>query len=200
MAGMSDPGKGPRFLTLTDVAEVLNTSSAQVYALVRRGDLAAIKIGGRGQWRVEASELEAYIQRMYAEARTFIDEFNRQDNRQVRGIAPETEKELERYSWPGNVRELRNVIQRAVVLSGTGLITNEHLPDNVLRSVTPAASVPAASVTPIREMERDLILRALEETNQDKRKAAQLLGISLKTLYNKLAKYGIQAVKSARLT
>ena len=63
-----------RFLTLTDVAEVLNTSSAQVYALVRRGDLVAIKIGGRGQWRVEASELEAYIQRMYAEARTFIDQ------------------------------------------------------------------------------------------------------------------------------
>ena len=133
-------------------------------------------------------------------ARTFIDEFNRQDNRQVRGLAPDTEKELERYGWPGNVRELRNVIQRAVVLSGTGLIGSEHLPDNVLRGVTPAATAAAASVTPIREMERDLILRALEETGQDKRTAAQLLGISLKTLYNKLAKYGIQAVKSARLT
>ena len=59
----------PRFLTLADVAEVLSTSSAQVYALVRRGDLPAIKIGGRGQWRVEASELEDYIQRMYAETR-----------------------------------------------------------------------------------------------------------------------------------
>jgi len=64
----------PRFLTLADVAEVLNTSSAQVYALVRRGDLPAIKIGGRGQWRVESSELEQYIQRMYAETRTFLDE------------------------------------------------------------------------------------------------------------------------------
>ena len=64
----------PRFLTLADVAEVLNTSSAQVYALVRRGDLPAIKIGGRGQWRVESSELEQYIQRMYAETRTFLDQ------------------------------------------------------------------------------------------------------------------------------
>jgi excisionase family DNA binding protein len=63
----------PRFLTLADVAEVLNTSSAQVYALVRRGDLPAIKIGGRGQWRVESSELEDYIQRMYAETRSFVD-------------------------------------------------------------------------------------------------------------------------------
>ena len=64
----------PRFLTLADVAEILSTSSAQVYALVRRGDLAAIKIGGRGQWRVEASQLEAYIERMYDEARTFVDQ------------------------------------------------------------------------------------------------------------------------------
>jgi excisionase family DNA binding protein len=64
----------PRFLQLADVAEILNTSSAQVYALVRRGDLVAIKIGGRGQWRVEASELEKYIERMYDEAKRFVDE------------------------------------------------------------------------------------------------------------------------------
>jgi excisionase family DNA binding protein len=56
------------------VAEILNTSSAQVYALVRRRELKALKIGGRGQWRVEASELEAFIQRMYDQTDTFIDE------------------------------------------------------------------------------------------------------------------------------
>ena len=64
----------PRFLQLADVAEILNTSSAQVYALVRRGELPAIKIGGRGQWRVEASELEGYIQRAYAQPREFVEE------------------------------------------------------------------------------------------------------------------------------
>jgi excisionase family DNA binding protein len=62
----------PRFLQLADVAEVLNISGAQVYALVRRQDLKAIKVGGRGQWRVEASELEAYIQRAYADADRFV--------------------------------------------------------------------------------------------------------------------------------
>lgn len=62
----------PRFLQLADVAEVLNISAAQAYALVRSGELPAIKIGGRGQWRVEASELEAYIQRLYAETRQFV--------------------------------------------------------------------------------------------------------------------------------
>lgn len=64
----------PRFLTLADVAEVLNTSSAQVYALVRRGELPAIKIGGRGQWRVEASVLETFIEQMYAETKAFVDD------------------------------------------------------------------------------------------------------------------------------
>ncbi|HET6920362.1 MAG TPA: helix-turn-helix domain-containing protein [Jiangellaceae bacterium] len=63
---------GPRFLQLADVAEVLNISAAQAYALVRSGDLPAIKIGGRGQWRVEASVLEEYIQRMYAQTRDFV--------------------------------------------------------------------------------------------------------------------------------
>jgi excisionase family DNA binding protein len=61
-----------RFLKLADVAEILNTSSNQVYALVRNGDLPAIKIGGRGQWRVEESVLEDYIARMYQQTREFI--------------------------------------------------------------------------------------------------------------------------------
>jgi excisionase family DNA binding protein len=59
----------PRFLTLDDVAEVLNVSWSQAYALVRRKELIAIQIGGRGQWRVEVDELERFIQQKYAEAR-----------------------------------------------------------------------------------------------------------------------------------
>lgn len=65
MGLMGPSEREPRFLTLNDVAEILATSTAQVYALVRRGELRALKIGGRGQWRVESVELEAFIQRMY---------------------------------------------------------------------------------------------------------------------------------------
>ncbi len=61
-----------RFLQLTEVSEVLNISSAQAYALVRSGELPAIKVGGRGQWRVETTELETYIQRMYSETKQFV--------------------------------------------------------------------------------------------------------------------------------
>lgn len=62
-----------RFLQLADVAEVLNISSSQTYALVRNGDLPAIKIGGRGQWRVERSVLEDYIQQAYTQTRAFVE-------------------------------------------------------------------------------------------------------------------------------
>jgi excisionase family DNA binding protein len=70
-----------RFLTLADVAEVLNVSASQVYALVRSGDLRGIKIGGRGQWRVEESELERFIAERYQETERFITEhpFTRAD-------------------------------------------------------------------------------------------------------------------------
>jgi excisionase family DNA binding protein len=61
-----------RFLTLADVADVLNISASQTYALVRNGDLEAIKIGGRGQWRVERDKLESFIARMYDQTRSFV--------------------------------------------------------------------------------------------------------------------------------
>ncbi len=63
----------PRFYTLTEVAEVLNTSSAQVYAMVRRGELPAIKIGGRGQWRVEIDKLEEFIRNAYEATEEYVE-------------------------------------------------------------------------------------------------------------------------------
>ncbi len=65
---MSEPSVPARFLTLQQVGDELNVSRAQVYALVRDRSLLAVKIGGRGQWRVERSQLEAYITRLYQEA------------------------------------------------------------------------------------------------------------------------------------
>ena len=72
MMTSAGPGGHPRFLQLADVAEILNISAAQAYALVRNGSLPAIKVGGRGQWRVETAELEAYIKRAYDETRQFV--------------------------------------------------------------------------------------------------------------------------------
>jgi excisionase family DNA binding protein len=68
-ARVGESNMPPRFITLADVEEVLNITSTQAYALVRSGDLPAIQVGGRGQWRIESSELEAYIQRQYEATR-----------------------------------------------------------------------------------------------------------------------------------
>ena len=86
---------GPRFLTLTDVAEILQTSNAQVYALVRRGELPAIRIGGRGQWRVEDSRLEDYISRMYDDTRTYVDTHPFSDTEPPAGHEPDLPIESE---------------------------------------------------------------------------------------------------------
>ena len=63
-----------RFLTLADVAEVLNVSASQTYALVRSGELRAIKVGGRGQWRIEQTELDRFITAQYEQTAKFIEE------------------------------------------------------------------------------------------------------------------------------
>ncbi len=68
----NDVGMAARFLTLSDVAELLNIAPAQVYTLVRTGELAAIKIGARGQWRVEDRALEDYITALYSSTAEFV--------------------------------------------------------------------------------------------------------------------------------
>jgi DNA-binding NtrC family response regulator len=128
----------------------------------------------------------------------FIEEFNAQDKRSVVGLMPEAEEALARYAWPGNVRELRNAIQRAVVLASQGAIGPEHLPPVVLGD-TPRAVRPSESsqVVPLRDLEREMIMRALEEAKYHKPQAAAMLGISLKTLYNKLARFGLSPKRAA---
>ena len=128
-------------------------------------------------------------------ARTFVEEFTGDEHRRVRGLAPDAEQVLLEHSWPGNVRELRNVIQRAVVLGQEGLLTAEHVTPALL-AVPRSVSARAAGATGrIRDMERQLIVDTLERVHHDKTRAAVELGISLKTLYNKIARYRIRAGK-----
>jgi len=97
---------GRRFLQLADVAEVLNTSAAQVYALVRSGELPAIKIGGRGQWRVEARELEDYIARMYQQTREFVTthQFGRPSDEQADPGSTDPDESFDEAAGGGSAR------------------------------------------------------------------------------------------------
>jgi DNA-binding NtrC family response regulator len=119
-----------------------------------------------------------------------LDEFNARDRRNVKAVTPEAMRMLEMYDWPGNVRELRNVIERATILARGEFIEPAHLP----RFGAPPRSVelPSASgvtIVPgmtVDEAERKLIIATLEAAGNNKTRAAEMLGISLKTLHNKL--------------
>ena len=118
---------------------------------------------------------------------SFLTEFNQRNNKAVSAVDPGAMRILEQYNWPGNVRELRNVIERAVILSTGEFIDAKHLPPLVTESsdvVKPTLSLePGITVD---EAETRLILMTLEHTRDNKTRAAEILGISLKTLHNKL--------------
>ncbi len=108
------------------------------------------------------------------------------------------------YHWPGNVRELRNVLERAVILAGEGTIQTMHLPPGFGGAPLPAPSltteggelrIPVGYT--IEQAERALIELTLEHTKHNKTRAAEILGISQKTLFNKLKEYGAQGAGAA---
>ena len=144
--------------------------------------------------------------RLIAEA--LISDLNRKHLCRIADLAPVVMQALEHHQWPGNVRELRNVLERAVFLAGEGTIELQHLPAFLqgtaatlatVESSAHAAQAPSTSDvggirfqigTTVEEAEKGLILHTLEHTRNNKTRAAEILGISLKTLHNKLKEYG----------
>lgn len=127
-----------------------------------------------------------------------IRELNRKHGCKVTDASPEVLDQLKKHSWPGNVRELRNVVERAVIIAGEGPITVHHLPRDfgvaigakpVQETFEPdAVRLPVG--TTVSEAEKALIMVTLQHTKNNKTRAAEILGISLKTLFNKLKEYG----------
>ena len=118
---------------------------------------------------------------------SFLAEFNERNKKAVSAIDPAAMRILEQYNWPGNVREVRNIIERAVILANGDFIEPKHLPPLVTDS--PDVVKPTVALEPgttVEEAERRLILMTLEHTRDNKTRAAEILGISLKTLHNKL--------------
>jgi DNA-binding NtrC family response regulator len=140
-----------------------------------------------------------------------ISEMNARHGQNIRGIDPFMMDRLMDYDWPGNVRELRNTIERALILCGEGTLDIRHLPagfgerqSNRAAASTVAPEVPETPSNVVEvelgstvdEAERRLILRTLEMTRNNKTRAADILGISLKTLHNKLKEYGAAAANA----
>jgi two-component system response regulator HydG len=127
-------------------------------------------------------------------AQHFIKEFNSKHQLTMEGITDEALALLKAYPWPGNVRELQNVIERAVVLAKGEWIDERDLPPYVR---DPARSdeklIFAVGETTIADAERELVLKTLARAGNNKAEAARQLGIDVKTIYNKLKSYGVEA-------
>jgi DNA-binding NtrC family response regulator len=129
----------------------------------------------------------------------FINEFNTRNQKAIAGVDHEAMRLLEQHGWPGNVRELRNVIERATILAPGPLIEPKHLPP-VVEGETPAsreAPLALSAGITVEEAERRLIMMTLAHTRDNKTRAAEILGISLKTLHNKLNKLRLRPKKDS---
>jgi DNA-binding NtrC family response regulator len=123
---------------------------------------------------------------------SFIGEFNARNNRSVAAVDERAMRILERYSWPGNVRELRNVMERATIVAEGRFIEVKDLPTLVDSGASGQPGTGLHAGTTVEEAERQLIQLTLQHTNDNKTRAAELLGISLKTLHNKLNRLKIK--------
>jgi DNA-binding NtrC family response regulator len=128
----------------------------------------------------------------------FINEFNQRNQKSIAGVDQQAMRTLEQYAWPGNVRELRNVIERATILAAGPFIEPKHLPPVLADEPAPPqqAQVALAPGITVEEAERRLIMMTLEHTRDNKTRAAEILGISLKTLHNKLNKLRLRPKKT----
>jgi transcriptional regulator with PAS, ATPase and Fis domain len=150
-------------------------------------------------------------------AQNLIADLNRKHDRKVTDLSPEVADALLGHDWPGNVRELRNAIERSVIIAGEGSLRLNHLPAHLQAQPRARAAGASASYDPapafssppdwpdagdslrvpigttVDQAEKDLILRTLQHMKNNKTRSAEVLGISLKTLHNKLKEYGARA-------
>jgi transcriptional regulator with PAS, ATPase and Fis domain len=208
---------GSKIETPVDVRVVAATNKDPEKA-VANGDLRGDLYYRLNVFNIQMPPLREHLMDVSAIAEKMIDDMNERHHCTVAGLKDSLMTRMENYKWPGNVRELRNTIERAVILAGSGMLGEEHLPPHfgepgfappptraastdgfgsrptaqsseVQRYLDESNSVRVEVGTTVDEAERQLILKTLHSTHNNKTKAAEILGISSKTLQNKLKEY-----------
>ena len=123
----------------------------------------------------------------------FINEFSQVDRKKVTGITPEALGILQYYDWPGNVRELRNCIESMVVLAKKPILNEDDIPAEIRRLQTDIPVFSSPDSLNIKTMEKELIRGAIAQESGNKKRAAEQLGISRRTLYRKMEEYGLKS-------
>jgi DNA-binding NtrC family response regulator len=175
---------------------VLAATNRDPSQAVARGELRSDLFYRLNVFHIDMPPLRDHIEDLPAMVDAMVLEMNQKHGRHVSGVGQSILDRMMAYNWPGNARELRNTVERAVILCPDGApLDAGHLPpsfgkgqaQSLLANNAGMVTIPVG--TTVDEAERQLILRTLESTGQNKTRAAEILGVSLKTLHNKLKEY-----------
>ena len=192
---------GSKSETSVDV-RVLAATNKEPEDAVAKGHLRNDLFYRLNVFNIQLPPLREHKEDLIALAEAILADMNEKHSRTVAGMSEQVTNAFQAYAWPGNVRELRNTLERAVIVCDGAAVEMKHLPPG-FGQVVPRAPVQEANAvrlgvgTTVDEAERLLILKTLEATNNNKTRAAEILGISLKTLFNKLKEYGAAELEAA---
>jgi transcriptional regulator with PAS, ATPase and Fis domain len=191
---------GSKVETSVDVRVLAATNKIPDEA-VSRGELRSDLYYRLNVFNIHMPPLREHKEDIASLVELLLAEMGAKHSRKVAAVSEAVLNQFNQYSWPGNVRELRNTIERAVIVCDAGVIETKHLPPGFGQApLRTAANDPDAVRlgvgTTVEEAEKMLILKTLEATSNNKTRAAEILGISLKTLHNKLKEYGNAAAEA----
>ncbi len=179
--------------TITNDVRIIAASNTNLLEAVQRGTFREDLYYRLDVFRIDLPPLRDRAQDIPLFVEAFVDRFSRRFRKRISTVEPECIRLLAAYDWPGNVRELKNVIQRGVLVCTGNVLLPEHLPPRFQADQQQAQTVSFEIGTPLAEMEREMIRRVLLATNNNRKQTAEILGISRRTLYNKLERYAIEA-------
>jgi DNA-binding NtrC family response regulator len=170
---------------------VLASSNRNIDEAVRDGKLRADLYYRLSVFTIQVPPLRDRVEDLPVLAEKFLLRYAKENHKEVVGIDSDCLEAFRAYPWPGNVRQLRNIIERAVILCTGHGISMKHLPTEFRSAARRDREFLTFRLgTSLDEIERESIMRTLELARGNKTRAAAILGITPKTLYNKLARYG----------
>jgi DNA-binding NtrC family response regulator len=177
---------------VTSGVRIIAATNADLVAMAQKGEFRKDLFYRLDVFRIEVPPLREHPEDIRPLINRFVEMFNESLHSNIKTIAPDVLSRLEAYEWPGNVRELKNVIQRAMLICDEEELRMEHLPPRLRDGEQTSMTVSFDVGTPLEEIEKTMIQRALLVTNNNRKEAAKLLGISRRMIYNKLDKHGLK--------
>ena len=171
---------------------IIVATNEDLLEMVNRGTFREDLYHRLNEFTIRVAPLAERKDDLMVYAQWFLNNANREMGKSIHDFSPEAIDAMLQYSWPGNLRELKNAIRRAVLLEQSSSITVESLPTEIVSPSQKSSSTKTDNLKNTKEKaEQELIIATLEKVKYNKTKAAKLLNIDRKTLYNKLKQYGI---------